>query len=87
MTLVPVTVEALEAARQKLVDDLRAMLTDDDKEFLLAMKRGTPEWRKFAHPQAELLPAIQWKQRNLERMTPPKRAAALARLEAVLRGN
>ena len=87
MTLVPVTAEALEAARKKLIDDLRAMLTDDDKEFLLAMKRGTPEWRKFAHPQAELLPAIQWKQRNLERMTPPKRAAALARLEAVLRGN
>jgi len=87
MTLVPVTLEDLEEARRRLVVELRAMLTEDDKEFLLSVKRGKGNWKSFAHPAAERLPAIQWKLQNLARMTPQKRAAAVERLEAVLNGS
>lgn len=87
MTLVSVTPEDLEEARRKLVAELRAMLTDADKEFLLSVKRGYANWKSFAYPAAKQLPAVQWKLQNIERMTPQKRAAALARLEAVLRGS
>jgi nucleotidyltransferase AbiEii toxin of type IV toxin-antitoxin system len=84
MTLVPVTLEDLEEARRTLAVELRAMLTDADKEFLLSVKRGNGNWKSFAHPAAESLPAIQWKLQNIARMTPQKRAAAVGRLEAVL---
>ena len=87
MTLVPVTLEDLEEARGRLVVELRAMLTEEDKEFLLSVKRGTGNWKTFAHPAAERLPAIQWKLQNLARMTPQKRATAIGRLEAVLYGS
>jgi len=87
MTLVPVTVEELEEARRRLVFELREMLTETDKEFLLSIKRGEGNWKSFAYPAAEGLPAIQWKLQNLARMSPQKRGAAVRRLEATLYGN
>jgi hypothetical protein len=86
MTLIPVTSENLEQARQKLVADLHAMLTDTDKEFLLSVKRGIPQWHLSNHPHAEHLPAVRWKIQNILRMTPPRHRAAIARLESVLEG-
>lgn len=86
MTLVPVTPADLEETQRKLVADLRAMLTNADKEFLLSVKRGNASWQSFAYPHAEQLPAVQWKLQNIARMTPQKRTAAVGRLEAVLNG-
>ena len=86
MTLIPVTSENLEHARQKLLADLHALLTDTDKEFLLSVKRGSPKWHLFTHPHAEHLPAVRWKIQNILRMTPQRHRAAIARLEAVLEG-
>jgi predicted nucleotidyltransferase component of viral defense system len=85
MTLVPVTPDDLEKARTRLISDLRALLTDRDREFLLSVKRGIPTWTLFAHPRAERLPAVQWKLQNIARMAPEKRNAAISRLETVLR--
>jgi hypothetical protein len=87
MTLVSVMPEDLEEVRRNLVAELRAMFTDADKEFLLSVKRGNANWKSFAYPAAEQLPAVQWRLQNIERMTPQKRSAAIARLEAVLRGS
>jgi hypothetical protein len=86
MTLIPETSENLEHARQKLVADLHTLLTDTDKEFLLSVKRGSPQWHLFTHPHAEHLPAVRWKIQNILRMTPQRHRAAIARLEAVLEG-
>ena len=86
MTLISVTPEDLDRARQKLVNDLHAMFTDVDKEFLLSVKQGQPKWNLFAHPHAERLPAVQWKLQNIVQMAPERRRAAIARLEAVLEG-
>jgi hypothetical protein len=84
MALVPVTVEDLEGARRRLVFELRGMLMETDKKFLLSVKRGEGDWKSFTHPAAEGLPGIQWKLQNIARMTPQKCAAAVGRLEAVL---
>lgn len=86
MTLIPVTSENLEHARQRLVADLHAMLTDTDKEFLLSVKRGSPKWHLSTHPEAEHLPAVRWKIENILRMTPQRHRAAIAKLAAVLEG-
>jgi hypothetical protein len=85
MTLMPVTADDLETARTKVIADLHALLTDKDREFLLSVKQGSPNWTLFAHPRAEMLPAVQWKLQNIARIAPEKRNAAISRLQKVLR--
>ena len=86
MTYEPVSLEQLEKTFQKMVPKIHASMTDADRNFLLALKRGTPDWQTFALPEAERLPAIQWKIYNLDRMNSGKRKKAAAKLEKVLFG-
>ena len=86
MTYEPVSLEQLEKTFQKMVLKIHASMTDADRNFLLALKRGTPDWQTFALPEAERLPAIQWKIYNLNRMNSGKRKKAAAKLEKVLFG-
>jgi predicted nucleotidyltransferase component of viral defense system len=86
MTYKPVSLEQLQKTLKTMVRKIHAAITDADRNFLLALKRGTPDWQTFALPEAERLPAIQWKILNLERMNPAKRKKAAAKLEKVLFG-
>jgi len=86
MALVEVSVDQLEELQCCLPTAVRQGLTDDQKEFLLSFKAGEPEWPRLVHPDAETLPAVQWKLHNIRRLAAGKRAEALAKLRAVLRG-
>lgn len=86
MVVEPVTLEALSATREELITTVHRMLTDEDRQFLLAVKRGDADWGKFPIPGAQQLPAIQWKLHNLSRMEPAKRQKALKALERALYG-
>lgn len=86
MVVEPVTLEALYATREELITTVHRMLTDEDRQFLLAVKRGDADWGKFPIPGAQQLPAIQWKLHNLSRMEPAKRQKALKALERALYG-
>jgi hypothetical protein len=59
-------------------------MTDQDKQFLLSVKRGQPEWKLFPVSGIEQLPSVQWKLINIERMPDAKHKDSLARLEDVL---
>lgn len=65
---------------------IHTAMTDGDKRFLLALKRGDQDWRDFALSAVALLPAIQWKILNLARMQPVKRRQAADKLETILFG-
>lgn len=84
MTLEPVPLEALLDAREGLIATLYAMLTDDDRAFLLSMKGKTPDWSLLGFEGVGELPAVKWKLQNLARMTTEKHEAALAQLREVL---
>ena len=84
MTDLPVNLESLEQAREELVHSIRRFMTADDRNFLFDFKRGAPDWERFAYPEAQNLPAIRWKQLNLDRMNPDKRRAAIERLDNIL---
>jgi hypothetical protein len=58
----------------------------DDRRFLIDLKQGNADWEKFPLPDAQMLPAIQWKLLNLGRMAPRKRLEATHKLENVLFG-
>ncbi len=86
MTDEPVGTEDLTETRRQLVEHINAALTDANREFLLSVKRGAPDWEAFPYPEARQLPAVRWKLHNLERMPKQKRAEAARKLEAVLNG-
>lgn len=84
MVNIPVTLEALEAARGQLVSTIHAQLTPEEKQFLLSFKAKKPNWELLGLPSIDKLPAVQWKLQNLERMTAEKHAVALKKLEEAL---
>ena len=86
MTLEPISLSKLEEMRDRMIQEIRGMLTEEDKRFLLSVKKGDADWRTFPIPEAERLPAIRWKLHNLSRMGAVKREEAIRKLSAALFG-
>jgi predicted nucleotidyltransferase component of viral defense system len=84
MTEDPVSVEELVAAREALITDIVGKMPTAHRKFLISFERGTPDWTLLGLPAAADLPAVKWRQLNLDKLTPDKRAALVAALEKVL---
>ena len=86
MTEEPVTLAELEAAREAIVAAMAGAMPAEHRQFLLGFKRGAPDWNLLGVPGADKLPAVQWKQQNLDRLPVEKRQALIEGLERVLFG-
>jgi predicted nucleotidyltransferase component of viral defense system len=84
MTRVEVLLDDLVRVQRSLANILVRALDDDEKEFLLSMKRGEPEWHRLGIEHLAQLPGIQWKIINIRKMDSGKRKAALERLTRIL---
>jgi hypothetical protein len=84
MTIDEVSLESLLETRNEMITKLHRALTEKDKQFLLAVKRGDADWNSFILPEVQHLPAIQWKMHNLDQMQTTKRKQALKALENAL---
>ncbi|MDX9989055.1 nucleotidyl transferase AbiEii/AbiGii toxin family protein [Thiothrix unzii] len=84
MTNEHVPLEQLLDTRERMIATLHALLTDRDREFLLSLKRGSPDWSLCALPDAANLPAVRWKLHNLSNMKPAQHRQALSKLTEVL---
>lgn len=84
MTRDPISVEELQQARDSLISIIHESLYERDKEFLLSVKNGTPNWQLFKYPVAANLPAVQWKMYNISRMQEGKRISSYQKLEKIL---
>lgn len=84
MTAEPVSVEEIEQTRERLIDEIRGRLGEREKQFLLSMKRGEPDWDLLALGRAQELPAVRWKLHNLRSMRAADRERAIERLKLVL---
>jgi hypothetical protein len=51
------------------------------KTFLISFVRGKPDWTSIELPGAANLPAVKWRQLNLDKLTAEKRATEVASLE------
>lgn len=86
MTNISVAIEDLSQTRRDLVKIFNDSLTQSEKEFLLSIKDGTPDWPKLGLEIAvDRLPAIQWKLMNIQKMEKSKRQAAYEKLKRVLK--
>lgn len=88
MSDIPFSIEEHVATFRRLVADVTAMLTPDDRERLVAFTALEADADVFAIPGLERLPAIQWKRKNLEtlRMRDPQKFAANAKALAAILG-
>lgn len=87
MTRDAVSLEELEAARVRLLDDIRARLTGNAATFLLSLHDADADFGLIGLPDAERLPAVQWKLLNLRKLmadNPRKHAEQRALLKALL---
>ena len=86
MAFEPIQIEQLRDTLPNLINIINGALNNDDRRFLLNFKKGIQDWNKFPVPEAEHLPAVQWKQLNLNRMSRDKHKRAIDKLEKTLYG-
>jgi len=84
MTRNEVSLDDLLQVQRDLANTLVRALDDAEREFLVSIKRGEPEWDRLGIEHLAQLPAIQWKLINVRKMDPVKHKAALTQLIKVL---
>lgn len=84
MTTAPVALSDLIAAREALVAGIIHEMPDPHREFLIGFKRGQPNWAILNIAEAEHLPAVRWKQINLDKLSAKVRDDLVNRLATVL---
>lgn len=84
MTDQPVTRDELIAAREALFAEMVGNMPDDHRRFLMSFERGKPDWALLGIPSAAALPAVKWRQQNLDTLSDEKRAALVMELGKVL---
>lgn len=84
MTVEPVPIEALMETQRIMIDVLIGGMPERHRIFLSAFESGAPDWSLLGIPHAKDLPAVMWRQRNLDTLTPKQRKALLVSLEEAL---
>ncbi len=84
MTDEPVSLEELSAAREMLIEGIVGNMPDAHRRFLVSFEKGQPEWGLLGVPAAADLPAVKWRQQNLDTLSAAQRAALVENLERVL---
>lgn len=82
----PMTVDVLESAQAALPGLLRSTLSLNERQFLLSIKRGEPDWSLLPFSHLSELPALRWKLVNIEKLkqSPAAHQAAVNALRNVL---
>ncbi|MDD3201289.1 MAG: nucleotidyl transferase AbiEii/AbiGii toxin family protein [Bacteroidales bacterium] len=68
MTDTPFTYEEFEQTRENLIKDVNALVTPEDKEFLLSFESAEPDWDNFEFPYFKDYPSVKWKLQNLQKL-------------------
>lgn len=90
MSDVPFTYDDFEATRTRLIADVKAMLTDEDKHFLISFEQGKPYWASVEYGYFAEYPSVKWKLLNLAKLkngNPDKLQSEAAKLELILSCN
>jgi hypothetical protein len=72
--------------RETLINTINKILQDNERQFLLSVKTGNPDWSLMPLKGIEQLPAIQWELQNIRKMDNKKHHEMLEKLKAVLEG-
>jgi hypothetical protein len=76
MTQKAVTQKELLAARAALIEAVVKRMPARHRKFLLGFEAGEPDWSLLGIAGADKLPAVKWRQQNLDKLTGKKRAVS-----------
>ncbi len=79
-----VRIEDLITAREDLIALVVGRMPENHRHFLLSFERADPEWALLEVPGASDLPAVRWRQRNLDGLPAKDRSKLVSNLQAVL---
>jgi hypothetical protein len=84
MTRGDVSLKELESIQRTLASTLIGSMDDNEKMFLVSIKKGEPEWDRLGIKSLERFPALQWKLLNIRKMDAIKRKEQLNFLQNLL---
>lgn len=84
MTAEPVSIEDLDTAREALITSVVGDMPEPHRGFLISFERGDPDWGLLDVRGASDLPAVRWRQQNLNILAAEDRTKLVSKLEAVL---
>lgn len=84
MTVDNVALETLFAARDRLIQDVVANMPQAHKEFLYSFYERKPDWALLGLENAQALPAVRWRELNLDRSGEGTCETLLRKLKQVL---
>jgi hypothetical protein len=81
MTEDDVSLDELIHTREILVKKINNSLNYTERQFILSVKKGEPEWGLMNLDNIQNLPGVRWKLKNIERMSKVKRQEAFNKLQ------
>ncbi|GJQ64249.1 MAG: hypothetical protein SCALA702_33020 [Melioribacteraceae bacterium] len=84
MTKEDIQLKDLNKTFATLKETVMSSLKDEEKHFLLSFKRKDPNWNLLGLDGIDQLPAVKWKQLNLERMDAERHKEAYYKLQEFL---
>ena len=68
MADIPFTYSEFEETRAKLIEDVKVLMTEADKKFLISFELGQPQWDGYEFEYFKEYPSVQWKLLNLKKL-------------------
>lgn len=68
MTTIPFTYDEFETTRARLIDEVKDLMTEEDRNFLVSFESGQPEWNGYKYEHFKDYPSVQWKLLNLRKL-------------------
>jgi predicted nucleotidyltransferase component of viral defense system len=84
MTRISIEYDELVAARSRLLHDILTQLTENEKQFLLSLKMGKPDYTLMPYSHLDQLPALRWKLLNVQKIDQVKQRKMVNELEKIL---
>jgi len=84
MTDEDVSYESLVETRIKLIEILLKNMSYHEKQFLISVKEGNPNWDLMELDGIKQLPGLEWKLININKMEKQKKEASLEKLKKIL---
>ena len=81
MTVNPVKLKELETVRIDLLAGIWKILDSQDEKFLINFIEGNPNWSYFPEHHIKDMPAVKWKQYNLDQIKSDKRSMMVNELK------
>ncbi|KJF65127.1 nucleotidyl transferase AbiEii/AbiGii toxin family protein [Rhizobium nepotum] len=84
MTEETVAIDELVQTQHEMIEMLIGGMPDHHREFLIGFERGEPDWSLLKIGHVAELPAIRWRQYNLDKLKPDQRSPLIELLRTSL---